>query len=280
MGLAVEYVHAIDRFTYFGPVSGPNMLHTRRLDEPVRDDAYTFYGGCYTWSSPQGGVHGWRGPDGALRGWPPDRAMDTGPAVRSGRRINAFSMLSPVDARGLVETKSMRIQGSDGAELSMSLRNDSEDVVVAGCWVLTAADAGDVIAVRATSDEVLFGWDERAVGVFVSLLSEPDEAGWRTARLGHADWDGGLKVYVDGGSEIAIWRGSYWWYRRMLTPGNERLRDHGEGPVAIYIEPGAGIYEAQLYGPLVELAPGEEASAIEVWRLIRSAAPDVSRLPR
>ncbi|MDX2116180.1 MAG: hypothetical protein SFZ24_11270, partial [Planctomycetota bacterium] len=87
--------------------------------------------------------------------------------------------------------------------------------------------------------------------------------------------------------EIAVWRrdARRWLHRSAhahIAPADlERLRQAGEGPVAVYIQPDrtSPIIEAELYGPLVDIAPGSATVGVENWRIIVAQTPDAAALP-
>ncbi len=157
-GVAAEYVKAIDRFTWFGVEGGPNMLHVEGLDrDAMPEEGYTFYGGCYTWVSPQ---RWWVGPDGAVREWPPDPAMDVGPAGVVGRGIRWFKTMTPLSRLGLVEEKRFSITGLGRATLEYELVNEGTDERECGGWVNTAVGRGSVVALRYVVGVTdVWGWD-------------------------------------------------------------------------------------------------------------------------
>lgn len=280
-GLAVEYMSSIDRFTYIGPSEHvANVLRKRNLlDEPAADGSYTFYGGVYTWVSPQGGALGWENAEGEKQDWPPDPAMDVGPTVRTKRTKYGHTTTSRVHRSGLREIKTLELKPASRAELSYTLENTTDEEITAGAWVNMAVRDDSVIAIRMREGSGLYGWDERSVGLFEQVLSEPDENGWRTVRIADCDWRGGIKVYVSGSNEIAMWREGYWLYRQNTGEYNERLRDHGEGPVAVYLHPELGIYEAELYGPLEDIPARGTVTSVEQWNLKESEEPTTERLP-
>ena len=62
------------------------------------------------------------------------------------------------------------------------------------------------------------------------------------------------------------------------------LRDAGEGPIALFIQPGRSkgeetIIETQLYGSLVTLESGEQTSTTETWKLIKAKGRSTKMLP-
>ena len=82
-GLAVEYMAGIDRYTFVGDAAAdaPNMVKKQKLrQDPAADGSYTFYGGVYTWVSPQGGELGWIDDQGSKLDWPPDPGRPGAPA--------------------------------------------------------------------------------------------------------------------------------------------------------------------------------------------------------
>jgi hypothetical protein len=285
-GLAVSYMPDLDRYTYFGPVGGPNLLYSTGLSRaPAADGTYTFFGGAYTWVAPQAGNLGWKDSAGEPRPWPPDPAMDTGPGARIGLTEDSLTTLTPVSRAGLREEKVLTILDGSTAELVYTLRNTTEAPLTAGTWTNTAVRTGAVIAVRMPEEAEVRGWDDRSIELFRSIASEPSEAGWVTLDLSRASWEPGIKVYIESPLDlpkIAVWDRGYWFLRELETTdmaGLSRLREHSEGPVAVYIQPRDHIVEAELYGPLKDIPGGGSATTIERWRLIRSPAADVSLLP-
>ena len=288
--LAVEFRPSIDRFTYIGPVdkAGPNLLFVQKQhDAPAPDESYTFFGGCYTWIAPQnavGGRLGWRDAQGAARGWPPDPAMDIGPTRVERISNHELRMESPVNRMGLREIKEFRIDGAATGSLDFRIQNTTDGIVTAGPWVNTAVAPGSVIAVRMTPQTPVWGWNDESVSRFRSLAAPVERSGWTIIEPDKADWDGGIKVYLDTPAEIAIWRDGYWLHRRQLNADDGRLRALGEGPVAVYIQPARGadvaIVEAELYGAIADIAPLADHTGTERWTLIPSATPDVWALPR
>jgi len=290
-GLAVEYMASIDRYTFFGPAEGPNLLHVVGVDREVAPDgAYTFFGGCYTWVSPQGGEAGWRDSSGALVPWPPDPAMDVGPAYRTGRTADSFTMRTPASRMGLVEEKTFRITGERTAELTYTLHNRGERTVLAGAWINTAVGPKDRLALRLGPGSEVWGWQGMEGAPLVRLGGEPDERGWVVIDPSRVDWRGGIKFYVSPGAgedgqrrpEIAVWREGFWLHREQTArdeSGYALLREHGEGPVATYLDRDGALFEAELYGPLAHVPPGGSRTATEVWRVIPSKMPTSAALP-
>lgn len=288
-GLRAEWAREIDRCVWFGASGKSNMLHTVELDREIpTDGAYTFFGGCYTWVAPQNGPLGWKDADGAQRSWPPDPAMDIGPARVTGISHNFITTTGPRQLSGLVEIKTLRLDYDLHADFTYTLRNDGDHSAIAGPWITTAVGKGDLIALRAPAGATMRGWDGSSVERFKSILGDPDARGWAVVDLAKADWDGGVKVYIESAAgsaerpEIAVWRHGYWFLRRgaeLEATDVARLREVGEGPVAIYIEPGSGIVEAELYGPIADITPGASHTTIERWSLIPGARGDLSVLP-
>lgn len=280
--LAVEYVGDIDRYTWFGPDAGPNLLHIQGLDRtPAPDEAYTFWGGCYTWVGPQ---KGWAGPDGASREWPPDPAMDVGPGIVTGRGTDWFETRTPVNRLGLREVKRFTIEGADRARLSYTLENVADATVVCAPWINTAVGRGSVIALRYVEGRTpIWGWDDQTIARFKSIAQPIDGTDWVILDLARADWPGGGKVWLDTASEIAVWTDGHWLHRRVEgSIDGARLREVGEGSVAVYIQPGKDgadwIVEAELYGRVVDLAPLRSVTMIEHWDVVLGGRHDVSGL--
>ena len=299
-GLRVEITPAIDRVTFFGPSEGENLLHVTDLERPLPSDGgYTFWGGCYTWVSPQkepsgqaGAGLGWVAADGTKKDWPPDPAMDVGPLRRTGAGPGWIELLGPEQRSGLQEFKRFEVLAPDLAEFAYTLRNRGRANVAAGAWINTALGGEDVIALRMPAGTEVYGWSPTAVTLFKSILSESDARGWRTLDLSRAKWSNGIKVYIAppageglAAVEIAVWRrAARRWMHRTLGPMSaadvSRLRGAGEGPVAVYIQPGdEPIIEAELYGPISDLAPGSETRVVERWRVIGAEQARTAMLP-
>jgi hypothetical protein len=299
-GLAVEFVPEIDRITYFGMTGrgeAGNLLFVTGLDRPPAPDGYVFYGGCYTWTAPQkpaaGLRSGWVAPDGGSKDWPPDPAMDVGPVRTTGQSQDGFTFTGPQQRTGLREVKRWRMREHGTAELEFSLENVGTDLVAAGPWINTAAGQKDVLALRMPEGTEVYGWDQRSIDSFRSVLSGPmpgaEASGWRTIDLSRATWEGGIKVYLAPPSgqgvkpEIAVWRrGARAWLHRSATELSAAqvagLREAGEGPVAVYIQPGrdgsVAIIEAELYGAIETLTAGQATGSTELWRAVPSERPD------
>ena len=286
-GLRAEWAPQIDRCVWFGASNGSNMLHIVDLERtPPADGAYTFFGGCYTWVAPQNGPLGWKAADGNPQAWPPDTAMDIGPARVTGISHNFVTTTGPRQISGLVERKTLRLDYDLQASFSYTLRNDSDHSVVGGVWVNTAVGPEDLIALRIGAATTMRGWDGSSVERLRSILGEPGANGWTLVDLARAKWDGGVKVYLESASpmraEIAVWRAGHWLLRQgaeLSSSELARLSEVGEGPVAVYIEPGADIVEAELYGPIGDIAPGQEVTTTERWRLIAAPRGDLAALP-
>lgn len=289
--IAVEFSSAIDRYTYFGPKNGPNLLHVTAMDRsPSADGSYVFFGGAYTWIAPQNGPNGWLAADGSPSGWPPDPAMDVGKTTRVRVMPGSCIDANPVNRMGLVERKTLSVSDQDVAHVVFELANSGPSDRVCGAWINTAASNDHMLAVRAPFGTEVWAWEEKDSMPLTDLMSQPNEDGWVLIDLSKANWEGGIKFYIQPGAvkgetkvDIAQWYGGYWMYRRQKDCGAgdfALLRENGEGPVAVYIQPGAEpIIEAELYGRLVNLALGQSERWTEEWRVIEAATPDVSVLP-
>ncbi|MFM9957417.1 MAG: hypothetical protein ACKVZJ_05040 [Phycisphaerales bacterium] len=305
-GVRVRFSPRIDRIVFFGPEGGgPNLLHAVDLSRslPANGD-YTFFGGAYSWWAPQNGEKGWVGADGTPKNWPPDPAMDVGPAVLTAKTDRSITVVGPVQRSGLRESKTIRIKGPNRAEISYTLTNTTNRTMTAGPWLNTAVTpgAGSVMAfrtspggMRGNAEERSSTWSvrgamgENADALFRGALTGTQENGWNALPLSNAMWKEGIKVYLEAWAtssepaELAVWRDGWWLHRRLTTgdrDSHERMRQFGEGPVATYINPGLGIIEAELVAPIVDIPPGGETTAVEVWTLIPSATADVNALPR
>jgi len=287
--LAIEYSPDLDRVTFFGVHNGPNLLHTIELDrEPASDGSYTFFGGGYSWIAPQRGEHGWRSESGELQDWPPDPSIDAGPSRIVGRTPLGVVAENPISREGLREEKSIRLSSPHSASIEFQLSNTSDETLRRATWINTAVRPNARIALRLRDrGEVaqLYSSDEGALEILSGILGPTDDQGWAIVDLRKATFDGGIKVYTDGPAEIAVWvpnpewlqTEGFWMHRSLETPltveQRSELRALGEGPVAIYLNPGLGLFEAELYGPVVDLEPGATASSTEVWTVYRASSP-------
>lgn len=288
-GLAVEVLGAVDRVTYFGPAKGPNLLHLERLDEgPTDDGSYRFFGGVYTWVSPQ---DGWFDETGEPGDWPPDPAMDVGPVRRTSGSRGQVTVTGPMQRSGLVEVKTIRMIDSSTAQFEFAVRNDGVVPVRAGAWTLAAAGKMDLIAVRMPEGTEVWGADE-AVEQFQRIRRRTNKkTGWALVKPWRARWKGGIKVYLmppEGEpAQIAVCHKGFWFYRRvepLNADERARLLASGEGPIALYIQPGRKkgeqrIVEVELYGPIEELDPGESVTTTETWRVIKAKGRRTRVLP-
>ena len=280
-GTSLTYDPDIDRVTALIPPGGTNLLHTANLDqEPGDSGDYIFYGGAYTWTAPQNGPRGWRDATGSEKPWPPDPAMDRGPATIRSRTRTHLTAVNPPALNGLVQFKRFAIIDRDTLHITFALQNTSAVPVTAGAWINVAASPDSLIAVRRQADTPIRGWDDTAIERFNSISSAPDEHGWSVVRIPRATWEGGGKIWLDTRPEIAIWRDGWWLVRHQPSIDvDNRLQALGEGPVAIYIQPDAGIIEAELYAPITDIPAGDTRTDIEVWRLIEDPEGTSAALP-
>lgn len=287
--LVIEYSPDLDRVTLIGVRKGPNLLHTVGLErEPAEDGAYTFYGGGYTWVAPQGGQHGWTDADGELSEWPPDPAMDSGPSVIVGRTSTQVVVENPISRSGLRQRKSIGLAATHEATIEYELINESDQPLRRAHWINTAVAPGGIIALKMKDgDEVAQLYADTADGAetLSSLLGPIGDDGWAILRLSEVELSGGLKVYTDGPAEIAVWVANpdwlmskgFWLHRSLAEPltieQRNELRAIGEGPVAVYLNTGLELFEAELYGPVVDIEPGETAVSTEIWRVYEAPSP-------
>jgi len=281
--LVIEYSPDLDRVTLVGVRKGPNLLHTVGLErEPAEDGSYTFYGGGYTWVAPQGGEHGWVDADGELSEWPPDPAMDSGPSVIVGRTPTKMVVEGPVSLSGLRQRKSIGLSAPYEATIEYELINESGETRRRAHWINTAVSPDAVIALKMRDGEQvaqLYSDAPEGTEVLLSHLGPIGDDGWALLKLSDLDLPDGLKVYTDGPAEIAVWvpnpdwllSKGFWLHRSLAEPltieQRSELRAIGEGPVAVYLNTGMELFEAELYGPVVDIEPGESAVSIEVWRV-------------
>ncbi len=292
-GYALEVLGSVDRVTYFGPRKGPNVLLSKRLnEEPEIEGDYVFRGGVYSWVSPQDAPMGWVDPLGDLRVWPPDPAMDVGPVRRTASASHELEMTGPVQLRGVREIKRVRLLPGGEAEHEFRIENERDFEVVAGPWLLSAAERRDVIAVRMPEGSEVWAREAEWVDRLMEIATEPDERGWVLVNLSRARWEGAIKVFVNPPEgvpvELAVRREGFWHFRSLgvMDAGDvTRLKEVGEGPLALHIQPGRErgvetIIEAELYGPISTIAPGARSEpSVERWRLIKARGRKLDVLP-
>lgn len=287
--LAIEYSPDLDRVTFIGVQNGPNLLHTVGLDrEPAEDGSYTFFGGGYTWVAPQGGEHGWVDASGELQDWPPDPAMDAGPASVVGRTPTGVVVENPAARDGLRQRKTISLSAIHEATIAYELINVSDETLRRAHWISTAASPRSIIALKLREGETvaqLYSSDPAAAERLTELVGPIGEDGWALLRLSGLDLDDGIKVYTDGPAEIAVWvpnpdwlkTTGFWLHRSLSEPltieQRSELRTIGEGPAAVYLNPGLGLFEAELYGPVVDIEPGEASTSTEVWKVYEAPSP-------
>ncbi len=278
--ISLTYAPGIDRVTAFGPI-GTNLLHTANLDQaPDPNGDYTFYGGMYSWTAPQNGQGAWIDAQGEPKAWPPDVAMDTGPATVSSRSRAHIAASNPPALTGLVQHKRFEILPDASVIVTFALENVSEASVAAAAWINTAVASDSLIAVRRERGTPIRGWNDETIARFNSICTSPDANGWVLVRIPDAMWEGGGKIWLDTTPDIAVWRDGYWLLRRQPSVDTaNRLRDIGEGPVAIYIQPDAGIIEAELYAPVTDIRSGDTRTDVEVWSVIADPVGTTAALP-
>lgn len=266
-----------DRIIAFGPTGGPNLLCVRELDTlPPADGSYTFFGGMYSWISPQGA---WTDENGEPRDWPPDPAMDRGPAtvVHHGRaRLVA---VGPPTRAGLVEQKWFELAGDRaGAVLDHRLHNPTDERRLGGIWINTAVKPGSVIAVRdGSSDSFRIAGGDTSNALWARATTARD--GWLLIHTEGVEWsDLGadwFKFFADTAPAIAIWTDGYWLLRQArYSPTDRSLTSYGEAPVEVYINYGLQIFEAELLGPIASIPSGGVAQHVERWMIVPAAEPD------
>jgi len=275
--LACIYDAQRDRILSFGPAGGPNLLYVRDLDHPpAADGSYTFFGGMYSWISPQGA---WVDESGELRDWPPDPFMDRGPTVIDGRSERHLVAHGPATRRGLIEQKWFEIAMDRGAAiLDQRLHNPTSEKIVGGVWINVAVKPGGVIAVRdAGSDHFRISGGEAANTLWARATTSHE--GWVLIHTEGVDFSDlgadSFKFFAGGSPTIAIWTDGYWLLRQAMSgDADGSLARHGEAPVEVYINYGLQLFEAELLGPIATIPPGGTAQHIEYWTVIPATQPD------
>lgn len=277
-GVVLSYRADIDRVIFFGQLGGPNMLHTLELDRsPAEDGSYTFYGGCYSWVAPQRGEMGWRDETGRLSDWPPDPAMDRGPMQVTRRTHNSLTARSPVMRNGLRKYVTFRFLGPGEIEVVRELENVSAEPRRGAIWTLTAVEPRAHIALRREAVETLWTQTEEEIEIVAPLLT-PD-AEYHLLDLRETHFENGVKVHFDADPLIAVHHSGWWFVRKGSWRSDDSLRDVGEAPMALYLNPGLEMFEAELRGPLRRIDPGERIVYSERWLLLSNPLPQALILP-
>jgi hypothetical protein len=134
------------------------------------------------------------------------------------------------------------------------------------------AEAAETVIMQAAR---MWAWKDASPDALRGIMDGPDANGWYLIDLRDATWPSGVKFYFDAPPELAVFvperrgsRSGYWLHRRQLGNVNvTRLIENGEAPVALYIDPAAELIEAELYGPIVDLAPNDTHEAVERWTI-------------
>ncbi len=278
-GVVLSYRPDLDRVVFFGATGGPNLLHTVDLDRaPAEDGSYTFYGGCYSWVAPQRGDLGWRDETGAPLDWPPDPAMDRGPMQIIRRTHDSFTARSPVLRNGLREYVTFTIVGTHTVEVVRELENVGDEPRQASIWVLSAVAPGAHLALRNTVADEL--WTDSSEGETALRELFASDDGYVLLDTERMQWEGGVKAYFDDEAFLAVHDQGWWFVRDGLAQDDGgALKQAGEATIALYLHPGLELFEAELYGPLREIAPGERLEYTEYWLLRASIPPDAVVLP-
>ncbi|MCK4873133.1 MAG: hypothetical protein KAS72_10440 [Phycisphaerales bacterium] len=277
-GVVLEYRADLDRVIFFGPVGGPNLLHTVELHRtPADDGSYTFYGGGYSWIAPQRGDFGWTDEAGDPKDWPPDPSVDRGPMRVIERALGSITMQGPVTRSGLREHLTIAFVSTHHVDFIRAIENTTDQPVTAAVWSIAAVRPGDVIALRNAAMANLWSPDNAHVKLFESVAIGCD--GWMTIATGNLPWQDGIKVYADSNPVVAVHTQGWWLLRQGVERDDGALRSVGEAPVALYIHPGLGLIEAELYSPLEMIEPGERITFTEHWSLIPSSQPNTDVLP-
>jgi hypothetical protein len=248
------------------------------------------YGGNKTWPAPQG----WSGPD----EWagPPDPVLDSGRFRTLNVEDRRAVVQSQPDPRtGLQMTREL-ILAPDAARavLRRTMRNVSDRAVRWSLWDVTQLECGDgrgavrphcrmSIPVNSVSRfehgfSVLYGADDNlqwrtddpsVFGVeYAGMLGKvglDSQAGWVAFSDDQWTFLHQFEVdlaasYPDGGATVEVWTHGPG-IAAGVDFGGEQLRGQ--------------FMEMEVLGPLVDLAPGEQASADLVWSACRCPGPIV-----
>jgi hypothetical protein len=254
------------------------------------------YGGNKTWPAPQG----WDGPD----QWagPPDPVLDSGRfQLVAAEPRRAVVQSAPDPRTGLQITRELELEPAAArATLRRTMRNVSQRPVRWSLWDVTQFDCGTGTgAVRDGCWMIVpTNPDSHFPGRYVVQYGVADNGQWRTDRPGifGIEYAGELgKVGLDSQAGwIAFSDTRDEWvfvHQYAVKPGATYPDDgatvevwtHGPGKAAgvDFSQPQlhGEFMEMEVLGPLVELAPGEDASAEIVWAACRCPGPirDVGR---
>jgi hypothetical protein len=276
--MVLAYRPDLDRVVFFGASGGPNLLHTVDLDRrPAEDGSYTFFGGAYSWVAPQRSELGWRDETGELLDWPPDPAMDRGPMEIIKRTHDSLTARSPVLRSGLREYVTFTFIGGGAVEVVYELENVGDEPQQASIWILTAVKPGAHIALRRDAVENMWIDSEESEALLDDAFDFDEGYGLLDTEA--LQFEHGVKAYFDAEAFLAVHDQNWWFIRDGLSRPEGALKEVGEAPIALYLHPGLGLFEAELYGPLRAVAPGERLSYTEYWMLEASAPPDAAVLP-
>ena len=279
-GMVAQFLGDRDRLVHFGERGGANLIYVEPSNHwkgPDPTGGYRFMGGLYTWISPQSGPLGWRDESGELSVWPPDPKVDRGPVRATAAGEDFFTVTGPMTRFGLREVKTFKITGEGRAEFVYTLENPTAEARTGGQWINQAVRPGAYVAVRdAPVASLWYQEPGKHEDRFESLIVERRD-GWMVIDTGLAT-GGGYKVYLDGPAEIAVWDRGRWLHRKLTPPGGQRLIENEEGPVALWLDGEIGLFEAELYGPLLDVPALGSSTVRERWRVIASGRPSVEGL--
>lgn len=285
-GLVAEYDTTHDRLVRFGPRAIFNLLWVRDLDEPPAEgDGYTYFGGMYSWVSPQSA---WTDERGQAQPWPPPVAMDAGPTLATLHGLNEFEAVGPVLESGLQEIKSVQLgRDSYGPRglITNGLKNTTDQPQWGGVWLSTAAIPGSVIAVLTPEGDrdIKLSTHPGAQEVWDNITRTRSR--WtliRTKRYYNWMGKGGtFKATIPSDRVIAIHRRGYWLVRigePWTAEADTTLTEAGHGPVEVAVNFGMLRHEAAMLGPITEIPPGETTQYRERWYIIPGMASRTRQL--
>jgi len=286
-------VPSIGRMMSYRLCDGRNVLDVNPdrvgFTPPSDPDSYIFYGGMYTWISPQ--IH-WveRGKKGVWVG--ADPRLDHGPFRVTRATPIELTMVSPVSpVYGLQESRTYQlVPGTSRLKYTVSLRNVGPYPVRWGIWNLSAVRPEGVAFFRLPNgrrDLIFPSEPKKAKKYFNSLLTMP------ASDLAAVDmrkfFFESSKLFARPGSEFLAYRLPEGWFIRNFKADPNAFHSDWQSQVEIYgqarLKPKekgkvTKIFELEVLSPDYVIRPNETVTWTETMTIVEDQSPIAEDLRR
>lgn len=231
------------------------------------------YGGYKTWVSPQ---DAW--------GWPPDPILDRGKANIETFDTDGRKWLRiigcPSFETGVAFVKELTLSETGDVTLVQRMRNVTDHKISWGIHDVTQVQTPCFVVFPVRPDS-------RLEGGFQYLAGDPQKSTQFTVRDGLCITSYHGKTYQissDSDGPWMVWFKDDLAYVKLFPP-MKRDSEYGDrgSSVTVFTSDGKlGYLEMEVLGPITELAPGQETSLTETWRIYRLDYPVKSQysIPR